>query len=162
AAEPGAAVGGLESEAVAVGDDGEVAHYVPAGGWGTETLLPPPGQGGAPTLRGGAWPRPGRGDAGGGHTAEWGRQEGARAWQTDPAAPPNLIRANFTGIAFQPNRPSRGYVVGKQGVLLSYGRTWTQEALPEGVPAEANLTSIAFAGNDAIATWKMPILPESL
>ena len=41
--------------------------------------------------------------------------EGDRALAPDPGAPPNLARANFTGIAFDPAQPSRGYAVGKQG-----------------------------------------------
>src|SRR5262249_55943726 len=63
----------------------------------------------------------------------------------------------FTGIAFQPGEPARGYAVGKQGLLLSYGRRWTQEALPAGISPEANLTSIAFAGSEALATWTLAV-----
>src|SRR4029077_20994774 len=38
-----------------------------------------------------------------------------------------------------------------------YGRTWKQEPLPPGVPVEANFTSIAFAGGEALATYKLPV-----
>ena len=88
-------------------------------------------------------------------------QKATGLWQPDPGEPPNLVRANFTGIAFDPAHPSRGYAVGKQGVLLGYGRPWNQEALPPGVPAEANFTSIAFAGEEALATYKFPIDPAT-
>jgi hypothetical protein len=159
AAAPEGASGSLEAEALAVGAMGEVAHYVPGTGWEPESLVTSAGKVATPTLRAVAWPEPGRAYAVGDGAAMWVWQKATGLWQTDPAAPPDLIRANFTGIAFQPGRPSRGYAVGKQGLLLGYGRTWTQEALPTGVPAEANITSIAFAGNDAIATWKMPVLP---
>ncbi len=37
------------------------------------------------------------------------------------------FRGNLLGVAFQPGNPTRGYAVGEQGVLLSYGKTWTQE-----------------------------------
>ena len=52
-------------------------------------------------------------------------------------------------VAFDPADPDRGYAVGKGGVLLGYGKSWDQEALPAGFES-ANLTSIAFAGSEAI------------
>ncbi|HWA53540.1 MAG TPA: hypothetical protein VG816_05145, partial [Solirubrobacterales bacterium] len=60
--------------------------------------------------------------------------------------------------AFDPQQPNRGYAIGKQGVLLGFGREWSQEKLPAGVPAEANFTSIAFAGSEAIVTYKVAVL----
>jgi hypothetical protein len=154
---PGEPVGVLSSEALAVGADGEAARYVPGQGWEPEFLLTASGKRATPTLRGVAWPEPGRAFAVGDGAAMWVWQKATGFWEPDPAEPPNLVRANFTGIAFDPGEPSRGYAVGKQGLLLGYGRTWTQEQLPAGIPAEANFTSIAFAGEEALATYKFPV-----
>jgi hypothetical protein len=156
ASQPGAAVGALGSEALAVGAEGEVARYVPGQGWEPDFLLTSSGKRATPVLRAVAWPEPGRAFAVGNGAAMWVWQRATGLWEPDPAAPRNLIRANFTGIAFDPSRPSRGYAIGKQGLLLSYGRTWTQEPLPVGVPPEANLTSVAFAGSEALITYKFP------
>ncbi|HEX7245533.1 MAG TPA: hypothetical protein VF245_08220 [Solirubrobacterales bacterium] len=157
APQPGSPIGDLGSEALAVGVEGEVARYLPGQGWVAEPLLTGSGARAKPTLRGVAWPEPGRAYAVGDGAAMWLWQKATGLWEPDPAAPPNLVRANFTAIAFDPNDASRGYAVGKQGLLLAYGRQWTQEALPEGVPAEANFTSVTFAGNQAIAIYKMPV-----
>jgi hypothetical protein len=156
APEPGAALGTTGSEALAVGVSGEVARYQPGVGWQPEFLLTGSGKRATPTLRAVAWPEPGRAYAVGDGAAIWVWQKATELWSPDPAAPPKLLRANFTGIAFDPGDPSRGYIVGKQGVLLGYGRTWVEETLPAGIPAEANFTSIAFAGHEAIAVWKFP------
>ncbi len=76
-------------------------------------------------------------------------------WEPDPATPLNF-RGNLLGIAFDPSNPSVGYAVGQQGVLLRYGKTWTQE--PEATPARkspgASFTSIAFAGSEAIVAFR--------
>ncbi len=156
APQPGAPIGSLSSEALAVGADGQVARYKPGQGWEAEPLLRSSGKRATPVLRGVAWPEPGRAYAVGDGAAMWVWQRGTGFWEPDPAKPRTLTRANLTGIAFDPTQPSRGYAIGKQGVLLRYGRSWTQEALPAGVPAEANLTSIAFAGREAIVTYKTP------
>ena len=74
-------------------------------------------------------------------------------WEPDPATPLNF-RGNLLGVAFDPNNPSRGYAVGQQGVLLRFGKTWTQEALPSEV-AGASFTSIAFAGSEAIVAFRV-------
>jgi hypothetical protein len=158
APQPGAPAGALSSQALAVGDDGEVARYVPGQGWEAESLLTASGARATPRLRGVAWPEPDRAYAVGDHGEMWLWRGATGLWEPDPAKPPNLIRGNFTGIAFDPGDPSRGYAVGKQGLLLGYGRSWTQEPLPSGVDPEANFTSIAFAGNEALATYKMPFL----
>src|SRR5262249_49498986 len=39
---------------------------------------------------------------------------------------------------------------------------WTQESLPAGVPEEASLNSIAFAGDTAYVTWSVPVANEKL
>jgi len=156
APQPGAPVAGLDSEALAVGDEGQVARYLPGRGWEPEFLIRGNGKRATPTLRGVAWPEEGRAYAVGDGAAMWRWQKATELWQPDPGAPQNLARANFTGIAFDPDRPSRGYAIGKQGVLLGFGREWKQETLPPGVPAEANFTSIAFAGDEALITYKIP------
>jgi hypothetical protein len=160
AAEPGAPVGSLSSEALAVGDQGEVARYTPGKGWLPESLLGPGGRRETPRLRAVAWPTPRRAYAVGDPTVEklnqmwlWRAETGL--WEPDPAEPVNF-RGNLLGIAFDPNNPARGYVIGQGGVLLRYGKTWTQE--PEAaIPPQArgaSFTSIAFAGSEAIIAYR--------
>jgi hypothetical protein len=160
APEPGAPVASLSSEALAVGDQGQVARYVPSQGWVAESLLNGAGKRVTSRLRGVAWPRPGFAYAVGDDGAIWLWRAATGLWEPDPGAPPNLIRGNFTGIAFDPGDPDRGYAVGKQGLLLAYGREWAQEPLPPGVPPEANFTSISFAGHQALATYRFPLTTD--
>lgn len=157
AAAPEAAIGAIGSEALAVGLDGEAARYISGQGWQPEPLLNGSGVRQTPTLRGVAWPEAGRAYAVGDEAAMWVWRKATGLWEPDPAEPPNLVRANFTAIAFDPNEPNRGYAVGKQGMLLAYGRRWTQETLPSEIPAEANFTAVTFAGDEALATWKYPL-----
>jgi hypothetical protein len=154
APQPSAPVGALSSEALAVGDLGEVARYKPGQGWLPETLL---GAGGKPpkpppVLRAVAWPTPSRAYAVGNEGAMWLWRGETGLWEQDPATPFNF-RGNLLGVAFDPNNPDRGYAVGQGGVLLSYGKTWTQETLPPQV-ANASFTSIAFAGSEAIVAYR--------
>ncbi len=159
ASQPGVPVGELGAQALAVGEAGEVTRYTPGVGWQPESLLSGGGTRSTANLRGVAWPVPGLAYAVGDEGAMWIWRKGTGLWEPDPGAPPNLIRGNFTGIAFDPNEPERGYAVGQQGLLLGHGRiageestkSWTQEPLPEELGPEPNFTSITFAGNEAIA-----------
>ncbi|HEX6667368.1 MAG TPA: hypothetical protein VF081_12320 [Solirubrobacterales bacterium] len=158
APEPGAPVGGLSSEALAVGDEGQVARYLPGQGWATEPLLTSSGVRARPRLRAVAWPEPGFAYAVGDDGAMWVWRGSAGLWEQDAGAPPNLVRGNFTGIAFDPSEPARGFAVGKQGLLLSLAeKQWTQDPLPAGLNPEANFTGIAFAGHQALASYKVPL-----
>ncbi|HTA15845.1 MAG TPA: hypothetical protein VK781_13400 [Solirubrobacteraceae bacterium] len=138
------------AEAIAVGVGGEIGHYVPGIGWRPETLYGASGE--QPTLRGVAWPEPGRayavGDAG--TMLLWRADTGL--WELDPAAPYNFV-GNLSAVAFSPSDPNLGYAVGKQGVLLRYGKTWTQESLPEDLQ-NVNFTSVTFAGGEAFASYR--------
>jgi hypothetical protein len=171
AAQPGAPVGALSSEALAVGDGGEVARYMPGQGWQPETLFETGGHG-EPQLRALAWPTVNRAYAVGvtadGSGAMWLWRGETKLWEPDPAAPVNL-RANLLGIAFAPGEPTRGYAVGQGGTLLRYGKTWTQEptcenAVPQPcLPPEvagASFTAIAFAGAEALVAYRAPHLVE--
>jgi hypothetical protein len=164
APEPGAAVGAESSEALAVGDRGEVARYHPGEGWFPETLPGPGGKKETPRLRALAWPTTGRafavGDSKKGIGEMWLWRGETGLWEQDPAMPPNF-RGNLLGIAFDPSGPARGFAVGEQGVLLSYGKSWVQEP-EEAIPAAArgaSFTSIAFAGSEAIVAWRKLISP---
>jgi hypothetical protein len=152
APEPGAPVGALSSEALAVGDIGEVARYRPGQGWLPESLFLTGGRLASPVLRAVAWPTPSRAYAVGNEGAMWLWRGETGLWEPDPAAPYNF-RGNLLGVAFDPNNPDRGYAVGQGGVLLSYGKSWTQESLPAQV-ANASFTSIAFAGSEAIVAYR--------
>jgi hypothetical protein len=176
APQPGAPVGSLSSEMLAVGAQGEVARYVPGQGWLPESLLGPSGRREAPVLRAVAWPTPSRAYAVGDCplgasqcTQMWLWRGETGLWEPDPATPYNF-RGNLLGIAFDEGEPSRGYAVGQGGVLLSYGKTWTQEATcASGVPepclppevAEASFTSIAFAGSEAIVAYRKLVSTDS-
>jgi hypothetical protein len=161
APQPGVPVGALGSQALAVGDEGEVVRYMPGQGWDPESLLTDSGSRAVPRLRAVAWPEPDQAYAVGDGGEMWIWRRATDLWEPDPGKPPNLVRGNFTGIAFDPSDPSRGYAVGKQGLLLGFGKRWTAEALPAGMDPEANITSIAFAGRQALATYKMPVNPGS-
>jgi hypothetical protein len=169
APQPGAPVGALSSEALAVGEDGEVARYKPGVGWQPESLLNVAGERQVPPLRAVAWPTPSRAYAVGATTPTsaaqmwlWRGETGL--WEKDPATPVNF-RGDLLGIAFDPEDASRGYAVGQGGVLLRYGKTWTQEATCEAgasqpcLPAElanASFTSVAFAGSEALVAYRVP------
>jgi hypothetical protein len=160
APQPGATVGAASSQALAVGEDGEVARYSPEQGWLPESLFGPGGRHETPTLRAVAWPRTGRAYAVGDEGEMWLWRGETGLWEADPAAPVNF-RGNMLGIAFDPSEPQTGYAVGQGGVLLSYGKSWEQvpeasAADPGGLPAKvvgANFTSVAFAGSEAIVAY---------
>jgi hypothetical protein len=152
---PGQAVGSLSSEALAVGDQGEIARYEPGKGWTPESLLGIGSRHETPRLRAVAWPIPSRAYAVGDLGQMWIWRGETGLWEQDPATPLNF-RGNLLGIAFDPNNSARGYAVGQSGALLSYGKTWQQEpesAIPQ--PARgANYVSIAFAGSEAIVAYR--------
>lgn len=165
APEPGQPVGSLKSEALAVGLEGAVARYKPGVGWLPESLFGPGEKVEKPQLRAVAWPTPTRAYAVGNKSEMWLWREEIGLWEKDPATPQNL-RANLLGIAFDPEDPSRGYAVGSDevgvgGVLLRYGKTWTEEtSLPAQVQG-AVFTSIAFAGSEAIVAYRKQPNPSS-
>ncbi len=153
AAQPGSAPGAPGAQALAVGAGGGVARYTPGQGWSPEYLYNSSGERQTPTLRGVAWPEPGRAYAVGDDGAMWLWQADSGLWEPDPAEPVGF-RGQLTAIAFSESDPDLGYAVGKQGVLLAYGKTWTQQPLPAGL-SQANFTSVAFAGDEAIAAYRM-------
>jgi hypothetical protein len=154
APQPGVPVGALSSEALAVGDQGEIARYEPGNGWMPESLLGASGLpvAPAPVLRAVAWPEPSRAYAVGNEGQMWLWRSETGLWERDPAEPRNFD-GNLLGVAFDPNDPERGYAVGQGGVLLGYGKEWTQEALPAQAVG-ASFTSIAFAGSEAIVAYR--------
>jgi hypothetical protein len=153
AAQPGTTPGEAGAQALAVGADGQVARYVPGQGWIGEYLYNSNGERKTPNLRGVAWPEPGRAYAVGDEGNMWLWQAQTGLWESDPGKPLGLD-AQLTAIAFSASDPDLGYAVGKQGTLLSYGKSWTQETPPPGL-SQANFTSVAFAGEEAIATYRM-------
>jgi hypothetical protein len=152
APQPGAPIGSLSSEALAVGDQGEVARYEPGKGWTPESLLDPAGRVLTPRLRSIAWPTTNRAYAVGGLGQIWRWRAETGLWEQDPATPFNF-RGNLLSVAFDSGNPERGYAVGQSGLLLGYGKTWTQEPLPPQA-AGATFTSVAFAGSEAIAAYR--------
>jgi hypothetical protein len=155
---PGSAAGALSSPALAVGADGGVARYKPGVGWQREFLLSSSGAVRKPTLRGVAWPDPGRAFAVGDLGAMWQWNRSDNLWIADPGVPIGF-EGNLTGVAFDPANPDRGFAVGKDGVLLRFGKSWEQEPLPAGF-GDRSLTSIAFAGSEAIVAAGGDLLVE--
>ncbi len=145
---PGAAPGAPGSEALAVGADGTVLRYEPGRGWQREFLLSSSGSVNRATLRGVAWPERSRAHAVGDRGAMWMWNAADDLWVADPGVPIGF-EGNLMDVAFDSADPSRGYAVGRNGVLLSYGKSWDQQALPPGYET-ADLSSIAFAGSQAI------------
>ena len=152
---PGTTPGNPGAPAVAVGEMGQIARYQPGLGWRPEALYESNGQVKATTLRGVAWPEPGRIYAVGDNGAMWLWRAETGLWEPDPAKPFNFI-GDLTAIAFDPSQPLLGYAVGKQGALLRYGKSWEQVPLPPELQ-QANFTSIAFAGGEAIASYRMVV-----
>jgi hypothetical protein len=155
ATQPGKEPGEGGAEALAVGDRGQVARFIPGKGWTPEFLYNAAGVPEEPRLRGVAWPEPDRAYAVGDGGAMWLWRAETGLWEPDPARPLDL-HANLTAIAFSPLNPDVGYAVGKQGALLAYDKTWTQQTLPAEV-AHADFTSVAFAGGEALVTYRMVV-----
>jgi hypothetical protein len=147
-AAPGASPGSLDSAALAVGADGSVARYRPGQGWQREFLLSSSGSVNKATLRGVAWPERRTAYAVGDLGAMWQWNAADGLWVQDPGVPIGF-EGNLLDIAFEPGNPDRGYAVGKNGVLLGLGKGWDPMPPPPGFES-ANLTSIAFAGRQAI------------
>jgi hypothetical protein len=152
AAQPGTAPGEPGAQALAAGDRGQIARYIPGEGWTPEFLYSAAGTREEPRLRGVAWPELGRAYAVGDNGAMWLWRADTGLWEPDPAKPLNF-HANLTAVAFSPLNPQLGYAVGKQGALLAYDKTWTRQTLPPEV-AQANVTSVAFAGGEALASYR--------
>jgi hypothetical protein len=155
---PGTTPGDPAVQALAVGADGVVARYVPGHGWEREFLLSGSGAVSSPTLRAVAWPEANRAFAVGNLGAMWIWRAETGLWEKDPAAPLDGFQGNLDGIAFDSSDPGVGYAVGQAGVLLQYGKSWTQvEDLPSGF-SEANFTSVSFAGSEAMVVAEHDLL----
>jgi hypothetical protein len=152
APQPGTAPGDPAAQALAVGDQGQIARYLPGEGWTREFLYQASGAVATPRLRGVAWPEADRAYAVGDEGAMWLWRSDTGLWEPDPAKPLSF-HANLTAVAFSAQNPTLGYAVGKQGALLAYDKTWSQQALQEGL-GQVNFTSIAFAGAEALATYR--------
>lgn len=147
--------GDLGTPALAVGLDGNVLRYTPGQGWDSEVRI-----GGSGVvrddLRGVAWPEPATAFAVGDEGAMWRWRKATGLWESDPAAPFDFT-GHLTGIAFQPGNPDRGFAVGRDGVLLRYGKSWEPMELPAELTTvgpgggKADLYGVAFAGSQAIA-----------
>jgi hypothetical protein len=154
ASAPGA-VGDVGTPALAVGLEGNVLRYTPGQGWDSEVKLDPGGVA-RDDLRGVAWPAADTAYAVGDQGAMWRWRKQTGLWETDPAKPYDFV-GHLTGVAFQPGDPDRGFAVGRDGVLLRYGKSWEPMALPaEAATAgpgggKADLYGVAFAGSQALA-----------
>lgn len=164
---PGSAPGDPNAEALAVGLHGEVGRYVPSEGWQPEGLYNAEGRAVPAQLRAVAWPEPHRAYAVGDEGQMWMWMKETGYWVPDPAKPFNFY-GNLTAIAFDASNPQLGFAVGKEGALLKYGKSW-EEITKQVVKKEArriegelkaeewrlNFTSVAFAGAEAVATYRL-------
>ncbi|MFZ1154828.1 MAG: hypothetical protein WAN93_07990, partial [Solirubrobacteraceae bacterium] len=155
---PGSTPGDPGAQALAVGAEGSVARYKAGHGWEREFLLTASGAVSSPTLRGVAWPEANRAFAVGDLGAMWVWRGETGLWEKDPAAPLNGFQGNLLGIAFNPSDPALGYAVGLGGTLLRYGKSWTQEEELPSAFKEANFTSVAFAGSEALVAAEHDLL----
>lgn len=156
ATEPGKTPGDLSASAIAVGVDGGVVRYVPGAGWRREFLLTSTGAVSSALLRGVAWPEPGRAYAVGDLGAMWLWRSETGLWEKDEEAP-IAFDGNLMGVAFDSSDAQRGYAVGRAGVLLAYGKSWTPEQVPPGFE-DADFTSVAFAGHEALVAAGSDVL----
>lgn len=149
------AAGDTATPALAVGIEGNVLRYSPGQGWDSEVRLTASGVS-RDNLRGVAWPEPSTAFAVGDEGAMWRWRKATGLWESDPAAPFDFT-GHLTGVAFQPGNPDRGFAVGRDGVLLQYGKSWQQVPLPAELESDgpgggkADLYAVAFAGSQALA-----------
>ncbi|WP_026912712.1 hypothetical protein [Patulibacter minatonensis] len=151
---PGAR-GDLATPALAVGMGGSILRYTPGQGWDGEVKLNPSGVA-RNDMRGVAWPTADTAFAVGDEGTMWRWRRVTGLWETDPATPYDFT-GHLTGIAFDPADPERGFAVGRDGVLLRYGKSWEPMSLPAEAATSgpgggrADLYGVAFAGSQALA-----------
>lgn len=154
ASAPGA-TGDITTQALAVGLDGNVVRYTPGQGWDSEVRLTGAGVA-RDDLRGVAWPDANTSFAVGDEGAMWRWRRATGLWESDPAKPYDFV-GDLTGVAFQSGDPERGFAVGRDGVLLRYGKSWEPMALPDALATSgpgggrADVFGVAFAGPQALA-----------
>ncbi|MFY9489011.1 MAG: hypothetical protein WAP35_10005 [Solirubrobacterales bacterium] len=173
AAEPGKPVAGLQSAALTVGDNGSVARFAPGTGWVTEFLLSSSGLVRRPDLRGVAWPEPIRAHAVGSYGEMWLWRAETGQWERDPGAPIGLD-THLMDVAFRPGDPYEGFAVGREGMLLEYGKGWQQICAPgnngaackegDALPAKfarADFRQIAYSGSDVLVAAGTDVMVRS-
>jgi hypothetical protein len=152
---PSTDAAGGNGDAIAVGAGGQIDLFDPAQGWVTQTVTGSDGNPATPTLRGVAWPTTEEAYAVGDDGAMWRLQPSSGNWTPDPGTPAQLT-ADLTAIAFSPSDSNRGYVVGKDGTILSFSNgVWATDTPPAGL-ANADFSSVTFAGDEAIAAYRLP------
>ena len=160
---PGGDPGSAQTEAFAVGVESEIARFTPGAGWRQAPVeLGPVVLGStegfsSPTLRGVAWPVAAQAWAVGDDGAIWEWTAASEAWR--PSSASGVISGDLNAVAFPTGEPDRGFAVG-QDVLLNYdgqGSGWHESPAPTSLPTEpTEYTSVAFAGNEALATYRLP------
>src|SRR5262249_27734026 len=122
ATEPGAEPGDPNAEAIAVGEEGQIARYLPGQGWKQYPVQKMVGFG-AVGLRDVAWPEPDVAYAVGQSNAirKWHRE--GDSWTSDiEAIGPGA--ANLESVAFSSVDPQRGYVVGNGQIFRLVKGFW--------------------------------------
>lgn len=178
AGQPGAAPGGIGSQAIAVGLNGTVARYTPGTGWSTEFLLSSTGLVRRPNLRAAAWPEAGRAHAVGDDGEMWLWRSETALWEKDGGTPIGF-NEKLNGVAFDPANSSEGYAIGRNGTMLHYGKSWTKVCFTTNQPADPdcdedsrgqrlpasldfaakrkiNFLRIAYAGGEPIVIGTVP------
>ena len=148
-AAPGGAPGAPRSGALAVGADGAVLRYEPGRGWQREFLLSSSGAVNKATLRGVAWPEPGAGLRGRRPRRDVAVERRRRPLDPRPGRADRL-RGEPDGRRLRPRQP-RPRLRGRQGrrAARATARAGTRSRCRPASKGR-NLTSIAFAGSQAI------------
>ncbi|UUY03517.1 hypothetical protein LRS13_23075 [Svornostia abyssi] len=151
--EPGRSPGDPTAGALAVGDDGRVVRYVPGQGWLSEQLTAGATRA-TPRLNAVAWPEPSRAYAAGQEGEIWQWRAETGLWERDENAPLDLVGDQYTGLAFEPGNPDRGYAITQAGKIFAYGKSWEPQEVPAlkrgSTDQRDELRGIAFAGSEAL------------
>lgn len=156
APEPGRSPADPAASALAVGYDGQILRYTPAQGWLPEPLPSTTGRS-TPRLTAVAWPEGRRAHAVGENGAMWQWRAEAGLWERDEGAPLDADAELFTGIAFQPGNPDRGYAITQGGRIYRYDKSWEAESIPK-LGSEDELFGIAFSGAEALVAARGKLL----
>ena len=155
---PARPVGALGSEALAVGDDGQVARYVPGRRLGTGIPAVGVGQAGDADPARGRLARSRSRLRGRRRRGDVALAAGDRALGTGSrrAAQPGAGELHRDRLRSRPIRPAATRSASR-GCCSATGASGRRNRCRRACPPEANFTSIAFAGDEALATYKFPV-----
>ena len=152
--QPGAPVGSLSSEALAVGGLGQVARFKPGEGWLPESLFGPGERTETPQLRAVAWPTPSRAYAVGDLGQMWLWRGETGLWEPDPGDPAELPRKSARRRLRPRQSGSRIRRRLRVACCCATARPGRRKPPCRHRCQGASFTSIAFAGSEAIVAYR--------